>query len=109
MKFLRISIFTAMERNEAISRVRQVIGACGGWIVDHALLSNLAATINFEVPAGNAGAFVAKLREAEFKPEIDGDLPRGDKGGEAGDLRGQVSLSFIHQEADMRRDVPPFG
>lgn len=105
MKFLRISLFTPQERNEAINLVRQAIGECGGWIVDHALFSNLLATVNFEIPIDKAETLVSKLRGAGFKPEIDGETPSGERG----DLRGQISLSFIHQEPEMRRDVPPFG
>lgn len=113
MAFVRISIFTRHERNDAISLIRQAIGACGGWIVDHSLFSNLLATINFELPADKVDTLIAKLHDAGFKPEIGSSGPADAPGraadGKAGDLRGQISLSFIHDEPDMRREVPPFG
>lgn len=104
MAFLRLSLYTAMDRNEAIARVREAIVGCGGWIVDHALFPNLSATINMELPGHSVDRSIVRLEDADLDPRIDGDLPE-DIGG---DLRGQVTLTFIHQNPDLKRDVPPF-
>jgi hypothetical protein len=91
MVFFQISISTKIERNEAIIKVRDAIVGCDGWIVTHALFSNILATINFEMPCNKAELFIAKLESATFNPNIDGELPKG----EEGDLRGQISITFI--------------
>ncbi len=105
MSFLRISIHTSIERNNAVTKVREAIGECGGWIVSHSFFSNLMATINFEIPMNNAELFIVKLKEVDFNPDIESEIPEGGKG----DLRGQVTLSFLHQDPDLKRDIPAFG
>lgn len=45
------------------------------------------------------------LEALSFHPMIEKELP-----GEAGrDIRGQISLTFIHDDPDLKRDVPTFG
>jgi hypothetical protein len=105
MKFLRVAIFTAIERNEAIAKAREVIDQSGGWISSHTLLSNLAATINFELPLNRAMPFIQKLNEVGFQPKVEGAMPKS----EDGDLRGQLTLTFVHHEPDLKREVPAFG
>ncbi len=105
VKFFRVSIMTSMERNEAISKVSGAISNSGGWIVNHTLLSNVAATLNFELPYAQVKNFLSHLEEFSFQPDVDGDIPQGKEG----DLRGQVTLTFIHNNPDLKRDVPAFG
>ena len=105
MAFLRISITTAMDRNQAITEVRNAITGRGGWIVDHALFSNLSANLNFELPGNQAADLVAALAAAGFHPDIGGEMPEEQQK----DLRGQAALTFIHQDTDLKRDVPAFG
>lgn len=105
MKFIRFSIFTAINRNTAISQVCDEISAAGGWIVDQSFFSNIAATINFEMPSKSLQKFRQALLEEGFKTHIEGELP----GAEPADVRGTISLTFSHSEPDLKRDVPPFG
>lgn len=105
VKFFRISIMTAMERNEAISKASDAINNNGGWIVSHTLLSNVAATLNFELPYKKAENFLFDLEKSSFRPDVDGDVPHRKEG----DLRGQITLTFIHNNPDLKRDVPAFG
>jgi hypothetical protein len=94
-----------MERNQALSAASEVISGCGGWIVDHALFSNMAANINFEPPLAATAQLIERLEKAGFSPKVEGDLPEGD----TGDIRGCLMMSFLHDEPDLKRDVPAFG
>ncbi|MEH6632789.1 MAG: hypothetical protein V7776_18375 [Halopseudomonas aestusnigri] len=105
MTFFRVSIMTSMERNAAISKVSDAISNSGGWIVNHTLLSNVAATLNFELPSEETEGLLLHLEELSFHPDVDGDVPQGKEG----DLRGQITLTFIHNNPDLKRDVPAFG
>ncbi|WP_419902360.1 hypothetical protein [Kiloniella sp.] len=105
VKFFRISIMTSMERNEAITKVSEAINGNGGWIVNHTLLSNIAATLNFELPRNEVEGFISSLETASFLPEFDGPLLEKKKG----DLRGQITLTFIHSDPELKRNVPAFG
>jgi hypothetical protein len=103
--FFRVEIATRMERNGAIACVRNAIVECGGWVTGHQLFSNMAASISFEAPMGAAETFVAALRTADLHPTFKDAIPSGTEG----DLRVGVSLTFIHDEPDLKREVPAFG
>jgi len=103
--FLSVSIMTKIERNDAIARVSSAISASDGWIVNHTLFSNIAATINFEFPANNTDSFLASLKQSSFDPQLDREMPDRSEG----DLRAQISITFLHDQPDLKRDVPTFG
>lgn len=105
MKFARFSIFTAMERNEAILKVREAINDESGWIVDQTFFSNIATSINFELPASALETFTDRLTDSGLKVHIDGTLPVD----RTADVRASISLTFSHNEPDLRQQVPPFG
>jgi hypothetical protein len=62
---------------------------------------------------GLAATFVAALQAADLAPAFDGDIPKDDggkgDGGKDADLRVGITLTFIHNEPDLKRDVPAFG
>lgn len=105
MKFARFSIFTAMERNDAILKVREAISEINGWIIDQTFFSNIATTINFELPSSSLQEFQDRLLEEGLKAHVDGDLPVD----APGDVRASISLTFSHNEPDLKQEVPPFG
>lgn len=105
MKFARFSIVTYMDRNAAIMDVREAIYGSGGWVEDQVFFSNKAANIRFEMSGDALGKFQSNFLERKLKPHVEGVLPNG----QGGDVKGSVSLTFVHQEPDLRRVVPPFG
>ena len=105
MDIFRIEIITAQERNSAITKVKDVITSVGGWVTSHQLFSNTSASINFEVGYRAVDDMIDKLERLHLHPTIINDCER-DKDGE---LMGGVALIFIHDEPEMKRDVPPFG
>lgn len=92
MKFARFSIFTAMNRNPAISQVCDAVSEASGWIVDQSFFSNIAVTINFEMPSNSFQKFQQALQENGLKAHFEGEFPA--------DVRGTVSLMFSHNESD---------
>ena len=105
MDFLRFEIITRQERNSVITIVKDAITSAGGWIIDHQLFSNASASINFEVGYRDLDLLINKLEVKDLKPEIINDCER-DKDG---DVRCGIALIFIHDEPDLKREVPPFG
>ena len=105
MEIVRLSIFTSMDRNEALLEVREAIAKAGGWIVDQTLFSNVAGTINFEISPGSFGKLKDNLVDANLKLHIDSELPFQS----TEDMKASISITFSHQEPDMKREVPPFG
>ena len=104
-KMLHIEIITKIERNHALSLVTDALNSCEGFILNHQLFSNIAASIMFEMPASMFAAFTARLKSDGFTASVDAEVPAGTKG----DLNGTIAFTFIHDEKDMKRDVPAFG
>ena len=105
MQFMRFELITSMERNAAISLVRDAISKASGWIVNHALFSNAAATINFEMPSDRVARFRDLVEQAGLNLRLQDERQRGP----GDDTRGSVAMTFLHQERELKREVPPFG
>jgi len=105
LDFLRLEIITRQERNSAISKIRDAVQGAGGWIISHQLYSNTIASINFELGYQDIDKFISLLLLSGLKPNVIHDCPR-DKYGE---VRAGIAITFIHNEPDLKRDVPPFG
>lgn len=105
MKFARFSIVTHMDRHAAMLEVRDAIYGARGWVEDQVFFSNKAANIRMEMPLAALENFQRDLLGRGLRPHIEGALPTG----RDGDVKGSVALTFVHQEPDLGRDVPPFG
>lgn len=105
MEYIQFSIFTSMERNQAIMAVREAIAGSQGWIVDQSLFSNIAATISFEMPSTSRQKFLSGLVGAGLTAHVEREVSSSD----TEDYRGIISLTFAHDEPDLKREVPPFG
>ena len=104
-KTLPYKAFTSMDRNAAISRVSGAVTAAGGWVSGHSLFSNLAAVVNFEIPAEGLTGFLEALRAAGLtvRPASERRPPQ------TGDVAVSLSLTFSSDEPDLKRNIPPFG
>lgn len=105
MDIFRLEIITAEERNSVITKVKEVIVSVGGWITSHQLFSNTSASINFMARYRNIDEIIDKLERLDLHPTVINDCDH-DRDGE---INGGVALIFIHDEPDMKREVPPFG
>lgn len=105
MAFLRIELITHMERNLAITLVKDIILKVEGWIVNHQFFSNTLASFKFGIPYAAIDSFLTCLRAEDFTFTLIEDCPREKKG----DVCGGISITFIQNEPDMKREVPPFG
>lgn len=104
MDIFRIEIITAQERNSAITKIKDVITSVGGWITSHQLFSNTSASINFQMEYRVVKNMITKLERLDLHPTIINNCNL-EKDGE---LMGGVALIFIHDEPEMKRNVPPF-
>ncbi|MGO1117290.1 hypothetical protein ACTL6U_01185 [Rhodovibrionaceae bacterium A322] len=95
-----------MERNEALTRVQEAISLCDGWVVNHQLFSNIAASLIFEIPVPQAQALLTELAARGLPPSEDA---KGRDGPGSNDLRGSIALTFLHNDPDLKRPVPAFG
>jgi hypothetical protein len=107
---LRINAVTREDRNEMISRVKEVMTASGAWVLDVKQFSNVSVCFNFEIPGRKA----ARLRDAlvdvglRLVPESDDSVSTicDQAGSEPADVAGTLQITFIHNEPDLRIEVP---
>ncbi|SIS69448.1 hypothetical protein [Insolitispirillum peregrinum] len=102
---IRLDGVTRRQHTLALFDVTSAISDAGGWISNHQLYSNMLAMIAFEVPAQNLPALIEALHQAGIvihdPPELHG------QGSE--DVAARLTISFLHNDPDLRRPVPAFG
>ena len=96
-----------------IGRVKQAITSCGGSILDFRQFSNVSVCLTFEI----AAARLDRLRDAlaqtglRLSRESLDSLAEGCEaargaGGGAGESACTLSVTFVHDEPDLRIEVP---
>jgi hypothetical protein len=110
--FLQLHGMTRTDRHEMIDRVQEAIARAGGYILDFHLFSNIAICLHFEVSAGKIGAFHASLASTGLRLDpasrdlLEGCSRQAEEAG-APEIAGTLSITFIHEEPDLRIEVPP--
>ncbi len=104
MRILMLNAVTRRERKDATSFVFDTVNGLGGWIDDVQMYSNLMNTIRLTLAAGAYPALVAALREGGIAVDEPGTDPAGTD--PAAERMATLQISFIHDEPDMKREVP---
>jgi hypothetical protein len=109
-KLLMISGFTKHNRHQVTTDVNDAILAAGGWVMNHTLFSNIAVTIQFALPAHGFEAFLRQVAKAgvhlDAKSEDGISQATAPEGSRAGDITTTLNITFLHDEPDLRREVP---
>ena len=104
MRILMLNAVTRRERKDATSFVFDTVNRLGGWIDDVQMYSNLMNTIRLTLAASACPALIAALREGDIAVDEPGeDLAGADS---AVEHMATLQITFIHDEPDMKRDVP---
>lgn len=99
-----------------ISLVRRAILEGGGYVVDFHMFSNAAICINFEVPVGNIERLSSSLKATGLRLSRESqdllanccdELNQLGEGAKAADVAGALQIAFVHDEPDLRIEVPP--
>lgn len=92
--------------NAVVFSVEQAVLAAGGWIVSHQFFSNRLAMLSFALPKMPPVDFGASLTAAglSLHQAFPDKLP-----GRGEEVMVQLSITFLNQGPDLRRDVPAFG
>ena len=99
-----LNAVTRRERKDATSFVFDVVNRLGGWIDDLQMYSNMMNTIRLTLSAGAYPALIAALRDGGIAVEEPGTDPAATD--PAVELMATLQITFIHDEPDMRREVP---
>lgn len=115
-QILRLTTFTKEERHLAINQIRETLASSGAIILDFKMFSNRSINFVFEIPwssveklrdclndlglivydEGNVMSDIMANLPAEIPPDSDSDIP------------GTLQMTFIHNDPDLRIEVPPF-
>lgn len=114
-KVLRLDGVTAEGRHEVIGRVKEAISASGGDLLDFHQFSNVSLCLNFEIAAARLGTFRALLARAGLRlsgesldalaAACEAARPEGGRP-PAGELAATLAIVFVHDEPDLRIEVP---
>ena len=103
---MMLSAVTRGDRHQTTADIDAAVSSAGGWIVDHALFSNIAASIRFAVPLPGLAELRRRLVAAnvgldeESLAALDA-CPAGED-----EISVTLSVTFVHDEPDLRREIP---
>lgn len=101
---------TRRDRHQATTAVIDAITDAGGWLADSTRFSNIAITLRFTIPAGSLAGWGAALAAAGVVLDDESRASLVDRGQTARDpdveVTAALSLTFIHNEPDLRQEVP---
>jgi hypothetical protein len=105
---LRINASTRADRNLIISRAKEAILQSRGWVLDFKLFSNISICINFEIAITHIEELRAGLNQLDMRLSRQSHeaLESFTEKREEGDITATLQITFIHDEPDLRRDVP---
>ena len=115
-RFLQLHGVTRVNRHEMISRVKEAILQGGGDIIDFHMFSNTAICINFEVSVGNIEKLYSSLTATSLRLDQEShellvnccdQLDQIEERAKTTDVSGTLQITFIHNEPDLRIEVPP--
>ncbi|MFN3719516.1 MAG: hypothetical protein ACK4UW_11505 [Rhizobium rhizophilum] len=104
MAIVKLSAVTRIERRAATSFVFDTVNHLGGWIDDTQMYSNMMNTIRLTLPAGAFAPLIEALRSGGITVDPLGNL--GDGRDPSAECMATLQLTFIHDEPDLKRDVP---
>lgn len=104
MRLLRFSAVSRADRHAITDACKEAIDASGGWVDDAVFYSNKAVTLRFTVPGGQVAALRDRLAALDLR--LDDPTVEEAAAPAAADVPGTLALTFIHDEPDLRRDIP---
>lgn len=99
-----------------ISKVKEAILRSGGFVVDFHMFSNLSICLNFEIDAAKICSLRAALAETQLQlteqsrqllAELCEEAKQRAGDGRASEVAGSIQITFVHDEPDLRIEVPP--
>ena len=101
---IQLEAVTSRDFHASIADVSAAITGYGGWITNHQFYSNTMAMIAFEIPTNKMAAFIDRLDESHISTR-DVAIPTTSA---AQEIKGQINITFLHNNPDLRRPVPAF-
>ena len=106
---LRLRGTTRIQRNVAAHEVGKAVAGMGGVIVGHTAYSSISLAVRFELPAKWVDHLSGELAGCGIRLDDDSEAAlRGfSPASDDSELVASLYLRFVHDEPDLRREVPP--
>ena len=113
--FLRLNAVTRLDRRLMTARAKEAISEHGS-LLDFHLFSNRSICFKFEMAAGKIGKLHDALQQSGLKLSAPTEhllancrkgLEQLDAKEKASEVTGTLEITFIHDEPDLRIEVPP--
>lgn len=101
---------TKANRHQVSADINDGVIAAGGWVTDHAFFSNIATTFRVVLPPEGLAQFRDLVTAAGVHLDDDSEaaiaaLVAG-KEGLPEEVPASLNVTFIHDEPDLKREVP---
>ena len=106
---VNLAAVTRAERKSVINSASEAVQACGGWIDDVNFFSNLSVAIRCYVPSGRSTLLGERLEKIGLSLDgkgLDALARAAVENDPASELLCFLSITFFHDEPDMRQVVP---
>jgi hypothetical protein len=101
---VQISAVTSRDFHSVITDVSAAVSDCGGCITGHQFYSNVMAMLAFELSEDRLQQLINILNQLKISATISKMRPAA----KSEDIKGQINITFIHNQSDIRRDMPAF-
>lgn len=102
----QLSAITNQERNSVTTLVFDCIGEMGGWVADVHMYSNIMTTISFTIAEDKILPFLGALAAKDVTARLDREDLNISSSPRTIERNGSLQITFVHNERDLRRDVP---
>jgi hypothetical protein len=109
-KRLMLAGVTRVNRHAAMADINDAVLRANGWVAGHTLFSNIATTFQIALPPARYVPFCSELEAMGIALDdesrtavaaLDADSRTADAV-----IQASLNITFIHNEPDLRRDIP---
>lgn len=110
LRIIMLSGVTHANRHQVTAAVNDAVVAAGGWVTDHTFFSNIATNFRMVLPPEGIARFRDLVVNAGVHLDDESDAVIGDliakEKGLPEEIPASLNVTFIHNEPDLRREVP---
>ena len=105
-----LSGVTHANRHQVTAEVNDAVVSAGGWVTDHTFFSNIATNFRMVLTPHGLARFRELVLAAAVHLDDESDAKLADliarEEGLPDELPASLNITFIHDEPDLRREVP---
>ncbi|MCD2180205.1 hypothetical protein [Rhizobium sp. C1] len=109
-RIIMLTGVTHANRHQVTADINDAVVSAGGWVSDHTFLSNIATNFRMVLPPQGLARFRDLVTTAGVHLDAESETAVADlianEKGLPEELPASLNVTFIHDEPDLRREVP---